>query len=269
MIPKIFFTYWEGKYLSKLHYYTIYSLAKLNPDVPIIIYTSSIESEIIVQWSSGEQTPDDIVCIDLNDILSISNTIQLIKIDFSAEYNIQPNISCIFKADFIRICKLYEHGGMWFDFDILFIKKIPDWLFNNDYNIMYFRYSETIPTGLLVSSAKNVVIEQIYLESLTIIKNIHSKSILDYQCLGPNLWNSFYPLYTNSLCLNNELVYPYLWNYICLFFETSNDLITNNTFGIHWYNGGKSSKKYIKSFDSTQLKNKCVIDKYLTLINQL
>lgn len=267
MIPKIFFTYWEGKCLSKLHYYTIYSLVKFNPDIQIIIYTSQVESDVIVQWTSGEQESEEFEYISLSEILSISNNIRLVKIDFTEEYNIQNDISCVFKADFVRICKLYEHGGMWFDFDILFIKKIPDWLFENDYDILYFTYSETIPTGLLFSSAKNSVINHIYSESLNIIKNINSGSILDYQVLGPNIWLTFYPLYTNSLCINNELVYPYLWNYICLFFETSNDLTTANTFGIHWYNGGKSAKKYIQHFDLTKLDpKKYAIDKYLASI---
>ena len=270
MIPKTFFTYWEGKYLSKLHYYTIYSLVKLNPDVPIIIYTSQIESDIIVQWNSGQQNKSGYECIHLSDILSISNTIKLIKIDFETEYNIKNEISCVFKADFVRICKLYEHGGMWFDFDILFIKKIPDWIFEYDRNLLYFRYKETIPTGLLFSSEKNSTIEQIYSESLHIIKTINSGSIVNYEIIGPQLWDKFYQTYTNSHCLSNDLVYPYLWDNICLFFESQHDLITENTFGIHWYNGGKESNKYIITFDPNTLNvNDYVIDKYLNYIINL
>lgn len=271
MIPKIFFTYWEGKYLSKLHYYTVYSLVKLNPGVPITIYTSIVESNKIVQWQSGEQTPDEIECISLNDILSISDNIKLVQIDFVSEYKIKNEISCVFKADFTRICKLYEHGGMWFDFDILFVKPIPDELFKLDSNILYFRYSETIPTGLLFSSAKNIVIEKMYFKCLENIKNVNSNSVVGYQTFGPNIWNEFYhSQFANTLCLKTECVYPYIWNTISQFFESSNDLITENTFGIHWYNGGKESKKYIKSFDIEKLNpEKYVIDKYLTFIKEL
>ena len=270
MIPKIFFTYWEGNRLSKLHYYTIYSLVKFNPDVPIIIYTSKIEYNVMVQWTSGEQESSDFEYIALSDILSISNNIQLIQIDFENEYNIKSNISCIFKADFVRICKLYEHGGMWFDFDILFIKQIPDWLFETNHNILYFRYQDTIPTGLLFASSKNDTIKNIYIHSIQTIVQINNQTITDYQILGPNIWNLYYPYYVNSFCLETELVYPYLWDNITLFFKSYVNMIRENTFGIHWYNGGIDSSEYIQTFNPNELNSdKCVIDKYLLQICNL
>ena len=58
MIPKIVFTYWEGDQLSELHYLTIYSLHKYNPDLDIIIYTDINPKNILREWKSNEHSID-------------------------------------------------------------------------------------------------------------------------------------------------------------------------------------------------------------------
>lgn len=257
-IPKIFFTYWEGNYLTKLHYYTIKSLLKYNPDINIIIYTSKIISNTFIQWNSREHRIDfelNNKNICLNDLINIDNQkIKLLEINFENEYNINNNISIIYKADFTRIAKLYEHGGMWFDMDILFINKIPNYYFQNNIDVFYYYYIFTIPTGLLFSTPKNKLISIIYEEACNIIKNIKNENCnLTYQKLGPDLWMKCFSQYRNllekSLCVDKNTVYAYDCNNILDFFNSNKEVINDNTFCIHWYNGDPEVKKIINYFD--------------------
>jgi hypothetical protein len=261
LIPKIFFTYWEGNTLTKLHYYTIKSLLKYNPEINIIIYTSKIVSNTFIQWLGKAheniiiKDNDDNKNINLKDLVNIDNQkIRLIEIDFQEEYNFDTDISIIFKADFIRISKLYEHGGLWFDMDLLFINKVPDYFFNSNYDILYYYYTSEIATGLIGSTPKNKYITKLYENALDIIKNINKNDRnLPYQKIGPDLWTSTFKdnneLTKNTLCVETNTAYPYIWTNILDFFYTNKSNIDDNTFCIHWYNGDPEVKKISYSFD--------------------
>jgi hypothetical protein len=254
MIPKILFTYWEGDQLSELHYYTIYSLHKHNPDLDITIYTALNPTTILKQWNTSEHSVEINKKITLDEIVSINREkIKLVPIDFQNEYNIENNISCVYKADFTRIVKLYEHGGVWFDMDILFIKPIPPFFFSTDVDMILFTYSKTIPTGFIVGKPKCEMITDLYKTSVNIIKN---KQLDNYQKIGPELWRTKYNISNKqkNLFALSEHIYPFEWDNIDGFFtSTDESVIKDYTFGVHWYNGGVSTKKFINTFDRTSV----------------
>ena len=272
-IPKIFFTYWEGNQLSKLHYYTILSFLKLNPSYSIIIYTSEIISNKFVVWNAAPHAIEINNVITLDEILNIDKErIKLININFENEYNISSNLSIVYKADFIRIAKLYEHGGLWFDFDIFFIKPIPDFLFESDIDIYYFKYYNTIPTGLLLSSPKNKILKTLFETSLQKVRNENSN---EYQFIGPDLWNNIFnnnqDLLNSSVCLETEIIYPYTFvNYSNFYYNNDKNFIKDNTIGIHWFNGGLYTKNYINNFNENNINpENSIFEKYLFYIINL
>ena len=173
MIPKILFTYWEGEQLSNLHYYTIYSLHKYNPELEIIIYTDESPTNILKEWNSNEHSIDIKNKIPLSKLIEINpEYIKFKYINFKNEYNINNNISVIYKADFIRIAKLYEHGGIWFDMDILFTNSIPTFFFMaTDIDVYIFIYKNIVATGLLACIPKCKYLENLYNKSLELITN--------------------------------------------------------------------------------------------------
>jgi hypothetical protein len=256
MIPKIIFTYWEGEQLSELHYLTIYTLHKYNPDLDIIIYTDEKPKNILREWNSHEHSININKKIPLSNLIDINpDKIFLRIINFKKEYNFDNNISIVFKADFIRIAKLYEHGGIWFDMDILFIKSIPGLFFQEEVDSFIFIYEKTIPTGFLASIPKSKYLEILYNNSLEIIKN---KKLNNYQKIGPIIWIEEYNKLSDRdkirmKILNNKLVYPVLWNELDNLFLKPNITVPEDTFGIHWYNGALETKKFINKFNLSNI----------------
>jgi hypothetical protein len=271
MIPKIVFTYWEGDQLSELHYLTIYSLHKYNPDIDIIIYTDENPKNILREWNSHEHSININKKIPLSNLINInSNKIFLRTINFQKEYNFDNNISIVFKADFIRIAKLYEHGGIWFDMDILFIKPISEFFFKENVDAFIFIYSNVIPTGFLSTKPKSKYLEILFKKSLEIIEN---KKLNDYQKIGPTIWTKEY----NNLShrdkmgmkiLDNNLVYPFLWNELDNLLSKPNITVPENTFGIHWYNGAPETKNFINNFNLLNINpNNSLIEKLIFKMN--
>jgi hypothetical protein len=44
-------------------------------------------------------------------------------------------------------------------------------------------------------------------------------------------------------------VYPFLWNQLDQLYKKSNAIISENIFGIHWFNGAPKTKEYINQLD--------------------
>ena len=266
-IPKIGFTYWEGNELSYLHYYTIYSFCKLNPTYEVILYYDN-DIDNFIHPSNVNIDSKKIVKID--EIMKIKN-VKLVKInwgDFNQE--IKNVTSPILKADIARIMKLHEHGGIWFDLDVLFIKPIPTNLLMDNEDITYFKYYNTIPTGFIMSTPKNECIVKIYNNCFHKLKNYVSNlnQYQDLQMFGPSLWNEVEcansESFKNCRVLDNEVVYPYMWNEPEILFFTNEDRVKPNTLCIHWYNGNSRSREYINQFENDKIDpNRCVFEKYL------
>ncbi len=251
-IPQLLFTYWEGDELSILHYYTILSLHLLNPELDITIYTSNNPCNSFRQWNGKFHSLPITKTINYNTLININpDKIHLKEVDFINEYNINPNISCVFKADFIRIAKLYEHGGMWFDMDILFTKQIPSYLFTVDSDILYFYYKGVVPTGLLFAKAKSIFMTDIFNDALSITQRIIPNQNCEYETIGPTLWTKHMNSkgMANYYLIDTTDIYPYLWDQLDLLYSSNTDLIKTNTWGIHWYNGDPFVKQFINNFD--------------------
>ena len=255
MIPKLAFTYWEGKQFSPLHLLTVQTFCHHNPDVSIIIYYDT--QEFSTHWKSHEHKEH------IHELSDIHQLKELKNVSFEQVSNIPKN-KPIVVADYIRVVKLHEHGGMWIDFDIFFINKIPDEMWNQTEDIGIFTYHGVIATGLMTSQKGGFFCSKL----ITNMNARLSDSGDDYQHIGPNMWTQVYYEHVgnsvwhslqphrnkpvsvaNTIVYPNAFVYPYLWNELeKLYVGAGEERCSQNTFGIHWYNGATLSKQFINAF---------------------
>jgi hypothetical protein len=264
MIPRLCFTFWEGDQFSKLHFLTIKSLVKYNPDMKIIIYTCTSNSKLVAWNSYHHGASFSKNKVPFNDLHKISGNITFTAIDFMKEYDISNELSPVYKADIVRIAKLYEHGGAWFDFDLLFIAQIPRQLFEIPTDLIWFTCANSIPTGFIVAVPNVPIVKKLFDTLLS-----RKDNIAEYQTIGPDLWfELFYKnndLLRNTTCLPYQLVYPYIsYEIPQLIWKSDNRQLSSDTFAIHWYNGDPNVKKFIDNLDFNNLSpNRSVLEKYI------
>lgn len=247
MIPKIAFTYWEGKQFSPLHKLTLETFLIYNPDLEVIIYTNDDNVDINPVWRTDEHRIQlDILC-DINDFKHRKN-VKFQTIDFKSLYNTDID-SAVYRADIARIIKLYEHGGVWFDLDIFFTKKIPDAYFELDADVITFFYYNTIATGFVLAKKNSIICKHLAdhihssIESMNTTKN--------YEQFGPTLWNDVVQLHNLGqyiILLPNSVIYPYLYTTLKRLYNDKQADLHENTIGIHWYNGASDTKIFINSY---------------------
>jgi len=261
MIPKIAFTYWEGDQFTRLHSLTVETFALLNPTFQIFIYYPKIQQVNIRTWNTFEQTISLTNKFNINTLKKFNN-VKFIEFDFNDE-KFQKIKNSVHRADCIRIIKLYEHGGIWFDFDILFINQIPEEIMTFDKPCL-ITYENIITTGFICSPEKNAYIGILthLLDFLITSPDIPIKS---YQIFGPSLW-TYCTCCTNInelIYLNPWLIYPFKYDELDKLYKKElapQEFNISNVIGIHWYNGSPISRTFLNSLDFSNLQKNSLME---------
>jgi len=262
-IPKLLFSYWSGDNISLLHNISLLSAIKLNPDFKVILYTAKEGQACDTKFfTSGEQGVDFFTKIRFEDFIS-ANGLECITIDFEKEYGISGPRYHTFLADLIRIKKLYEHGGFWFDLDVLFLNPIPkEFLLSSSESktCVLTSYDQCIPTGFIGGVPRCSIFEiaSAFLDSYL---SENARHMANYQSIGPNLWTRILDPYLDEM-LNDHpsvffveprVIYPYLWNEIALLFNPHIGLrISSRTVCVHWFNGAQNTRDFLNQFNFSE-----------------
>jgi len=244
---KLLFTFWDGPQLSLLNILSLLTLARLNPDTKLIIYTLGEGLDINAGWKTGEHSLSIDHFYQLQDLASEPNIV-IKKLENLGVQNIG---SVVQVADYTRIEKIYEHGGIWVDTDVLFCKKIPDSLWEITFSDGFvISYHNTITTGFM-GLPKNAFITELLLQKANLkIKGNQYKN--NYQAFGPDLWKEIFLEHPSMVdkvkFLSERLVYPILWDDLDQYFFRENESINfDETIGVHWYGGSNYSRSFTNS----------------------
>jgi hypothetical protein len=262
-IPKIMHFYWDKSKLSYLQYMTIVSFNKFNPDWQIILHEPKKPFYGDITWKTGEQElkyDGYNWYYDLKNLKYINfNEVDFEKIGFTNE------IPEVYKSDFLRWYLLSTDGGGWSDMDILYLKSL-DFLNIGD--------SDTV-----ICLRKNIHIIGFF---LSIPNNIYFKKIVNlidvnfdrtkYQSIGSTLLNQLYPkgfdknLPNKMKIIDSTCFYPFSDTEIDKIFSGINlKNLSEDTIGIHWYNGSNISKQFNNFYD---YKTKNINNTITELINK-
>lgn len=161
-IPKKLHLYWNGEQFSIMNYMTIKSFIFYNPEWEVNIYAPIKFNENIVPptWNSDLQKYKYTGKNYFDELKKLNVIFRIIDFDKIGFYN---DANDIYKSDFLRYTLLYEQGGLWSDFDILYTKKLNNDLFKNaskncdikNMDIGIFFIDVYFPIGFLLSSPKN------------------------------------------------------------------------------------------------------------------
>ncbi len=267
-VPKILFTYWSGDKLSHLHFLTLRAAKHFNPDYKIVVYTAKPEqTSSEISYNSHEHS------VKLNSVfpfkaLKADVDVIIRELDIFKEYRVKEPLFHTYIADIVRIKKLEEHGGVWFDMDLLFLKPLSKEIthLKQGKSCIATSYSNTIATGLISGLAQCSFFKNLsakvdeYLEKGTESNfSVERGFKAAYQAFGPDLWRALATPFLDEIldrhpqiqAFKKELVYPYLWNEMDKLFERGGvSKVSQHTLGVHWYNGSSETRKFINELNT-------------------
>lgn len=261
--PKILHLYWDLSTFSYLHFLTIESFNKYHDNWDIRIHYPKKRNENI-DWHTDEQKVK-LTCKDYFQALKQFNNVSFHEINIEVDF--LKNASEVIKSDYYRYYLLYTYGGVWSDFDILYINNIFD-IIKEDLNNIIFRCQienhKYYPIGLFCSQKDSKLFNFI----LKQCENFYNKD--EYQSIGSEMWNKLFPtecqiyeIDSKTKILDHEFYLPLNAEEVDDIFQNINNItFGKNTVGVHWFNGCDMAKKYQNQLDE-RLENfqpKCLMD---------
>ena len=272
--PKLLHLYWDLSNFSYLNLLTIISFNKYNFGWKINIYCP-INPNKEKTWDTNEQKEQYKGKNYFSELSNINNVnIHYINFDnIPFKYKEAPEV---IKSDYFRYYILNRFGGVWSDFDIIYLNNIEKNYNNNKNDFILYTYQAgsgvpSFPVGFFISKPQSF-------GSYFLLQDINAyydKS--NHQCLGAEMVKKKmfrhrqHPpeKFCKGMKLDNADVYlPIKYNELDKLFnkiENVDKKLFNKCIGIHWFNGSAEAKKYSNKLSermemNQKLKENCLMD---------
>lgn len=247
-IPKILHLYWDGSPMSFLQLLTVITFNHYNSNWSIYLWMP--EKRFTDKTRKGDDNKGEYMGKDyFGELMNIPN-ISIKKLNFD-KIGFFDNVSEVDKSDYLRYWALNKYGGIYADFDIVFIKPIFECFKYVNLKeemeaatVMYKNKEECVfPVGFLMGKPNNKFFKHI-------LDNVNKYYNRD-QCesIGGTLFKKLFQNieqlekeYPDVVVLKQSSYLPYLWFEANEIFDTSDNKICDDTIGIHWFNGATYSK---------------------------
>ncbi len=253
-IPQEFHLYWNGSRMSRLQMFTAVTFHKLNPDWNINLYMPKQnyagDDKYIPNYLGEDYFPE------LKELDYVN--IKIVDLD---DYGIDHSLHDILRSDILRYHILYDVGGVWSDFDVVWLKPMSH--FNN---IEYHGNTPINDVSAVVSFIRGIngghsigiMIHRkhdSYAKSLVDLTN-KIKPPYGHEVFGGSMLNTYYPTldslsrFEGLIGARFETYYPYIIHPPTptihkLYHENDLSCINNNVMCVHWYNGHVLGKEYV------------------------
>lgn len=235
-IPKILHVYWGYEILPYMHYATVSSFIRHNPDWDVWLWRPQ-EKTTNKTWS-GSEHKYAVTCSDYLPVLEMLVD-EINTFDFN-QFN-PLVVSDVHRSDYIRFYALSTFGGVWSDMDIIYFNPIdnlevnvPDNAHKSTYVcISHYGHSN----GFFMSTEGS----EFFIAMKYMSRKEFNPSV--YQSNGVNACNTWFPTVASidkvSSCANigMDAVYAHDAQHIGDFFTNCKPKFTEYSIGAHYYAG--------------------------------
>lgn len=259
-IPKELHLYWDRSKMSRLQSITTESFHKLNPDWKINVYVPKQE------YTGNAKYIPDYLGEDYFHLVEDADYVNVQEIDLD-DYGISHDLHNILRSDIFRYYILYDIGGVWSDFDIVWLKPMEHFKNIEYYGDTPIEEVNTIVSFIYGTYGGHSIGILIHCKNDPYMASMieHSKNVkppFSHEIFGGSLMNTHYPTlesysdFGNVIGAKFETYYPYNIHPPSptidkLYMDDDTACINNNVICLHWYNGHPFSKRHVNySFGS-------------------